>query len=59
MTIREALEGWYIHLRSKRVSPGTLDRYQRVWRQFSAWLSEQGITEIEQLKGRATPASSS
>ena len=36
MTIREALDGWYLHLRADNASPRTLDRYARVWRFFAA-----------------------
>jgi len=50
MSIDEALEGWFLHLRQKRCSPHTLDRYGRVWRKFRDWLNERGVRKIEDLK---------
>src|SRR5919202_3403612 len=50
MTLQEALEGWFLHLKADNASPRTLDRYQRVWRQFGTWLSERAVSEIGQLR---------
>jgi site-specific recombinase XerD len=50
VTIKEALDGWYLHLRAEGASVRTLDRYDRVWRQFGAWLAERAITELDQLR---------
>jgi integrase/recombinase XerC len=50
MTIQEALEGWFLHLRADNASPRTLDRCARVWRQFGVWLAERELTDIDQLR---------
>ena len=50
MTIQEGLDGWYLHLKAQGASYRTIDRYDRVWRQFTTWLTERGVTELEALK---------
>lgn len=50
MTIEEALDAWYLHLRSRNASHHTLARYGRVWRRFSSYLASRDVSEIEQLK---------
>jgi site-specific recombinase XerD len=50
VTIAEALEGWYLYLRSRNASHHTLARYGRVWRRFSAYLAERNVLNVEEMK---------
>jgi hypothetical protein len=56
MTIQEALEGWFLHLRADNVSTQTLDRYARVWRQFGACLAARNGGNSRRAEGQLSVA---
>jgi hypothetical protein len=56
MTIQEALEGWFLHLRADNVSTQTLDRYARVWRQFGACLAARNRGNSRRAEGQLSVA---
>ena len=53
MRVDEAIERFHGYIANeRRMAPGTVYNYTEDLRDFSQWLSSQGITDLEEVKAR-------
>jgi|WetSurMetagenome_2_1015567.scaffolds.fasta_scaffold46247_3 site-specific recombinase XerD len=51
-SVQDTVDSFFVYCRARRLSAGTMDSYTRRVRAFAAWLTAEGVTDLEQV----TPA---